>query len=83
MNLPLGSGGAFSVALAPNAGATPDGTFYKVVLKLDEGTTETETWVIPSSSTAANSVSGGVMPSTLGALTCGSISTIITTMLER
>lgn len=30
------------MALAPDAGATPDGTFYKVVLKLQDGTTESE-----------------------------------------
>ncbi len=49
LSVAVGPGGAISVALAPNAGANPDGTFYKVVLKLDDGTTETETWVIPSS----------------------------------
>jgi hypothetical protein len=32
----LGPGGALSVALVPNVGATPDGTFYTVVYQLDD-----------------------------------------------
>ena len=63
----LGPGGTFSVALAPNAGANPAGTFYRVVLKLDDGTTESETWVIPSSSTPVNiaTVRSTVVPSSV------------------
>ena len=65
LSITLGAGGAFTVALAPNAGANPDGTFYKVVLKLDDGTTETEAWVIPSSATPVTigSVRSTVVPS--------------------
>jgi hypothetical protein len=33
LSVALGTGGTFSIQLAPNAGAIPDGTFYKVVLK--------------------------------------------------
>ena len=53
------------MALAPNAGATPDGTFYKVVLKLQDGTTESEAWVIPSSAVAVKiaAVRSTVVPS--------------------
>ncbi len=51
LSVAIGAGGAVSIALAPNAGGNPDGTFYKVVLKLDDGTTETEDWVIPVSTT--------------------------------
>jgi hypothetical protein len=67
LSLALGTGGAFSVSLAPNAGAIPDGTFYKVVLKLDDGTTETETWVIPSSTSAVTiaAVRSTVVPSSV------------------
>jgi hypothetical protein len=43
----LGTGGALSVALAPNAGATPMGSFYKAVFHLDDGTTSTQYWVVP------------------------------------
>ena len=63
----IGGSGAVSVALAPNAGANPDGTFYKVVLKLDDGTTETEAWVIPASATAVTigSVRSTVVPASV------------------
>ncbi len=67
LSIPLGTAGAFSVALAPNAGANPDGTFYKVVLKLDDGTTEMETWVIPSSTVPVtiSAVRATVVPSSV------------------
>lgn len=42
----LGPGGALSVALVPNTGATPAGTFYTVVYQLDDGTVKTEFWVV-------------------------------------
>jgi hypothetical protein len=38
------------LALTPNEGGNPAGTYYKVVLKLDDGTTSTESWVIPKKS---------------------------------
>ena len=36
MSVTIGSGGAVNLALAPNVGATPAGSFYKVTYKLDE-----------------------------------------------
>jgi hypothetical protein len=48
LNITIGAGGAITVALAPNAGSTPAGTYYKVVYKLDDGTTSTEYWVVPA-----------------------------------
>ncbi len=42
--------GQVTLALAPNAGATPSGTYYKVFIKLDDGTSSTEYWVIPAAS---------------------------------
>ncbi len=47
MSLQIGSSGRVSLALAPNVGASPAGTYYKVVLKLADGTTSTEYWVVP------------------------------------
>ena len=47
MSLPIGASGTVSMALAPNEGATPAGTYYKVTLKLDDGTTSTEYWTVP------------------------------------
>lgn len=52
LSVPLGESGGLSVALAPNQGATPLGTYYKVVTKLDDGTTTTEYWNIPNISPA-------------------------------
>jgi hypothetical protein len=46
----LGPGGALSVALVPNTGATPASTFYTVVYQLDDGTVKTEFWVVTSTS---------------------------------
>ncbi len=48
----LGSGGALSVALVPNAGAIPANTVYTVVYQLADGTVKTEFWIVPTSSPA-------------------------------
>ena len=48
----LGAGGALSVALVPNAGATPAGVYYTVVYQLGPGEVKTETWVVPTTSPA-------------------------------
>ncbi len=50
MSVTIGAQGAVSIPLAPNEGATPEGTYYRVVYKLDDGTTNTENWVVPESS---------------------------------
>ena len=67
LSVAIGANGAVSVALAPNAGANPYGTFYKIVLQLNDGTTETEAWVIPASATAVTigSVRSTVVPSSV------------------
>lgn len=43
----IGTGGALNVSLAPNAGATPMGSYYTAVFHLNDGTTSREFWVIP------------------------------------
>jgi hypothetical protein len=43
----LGANGALSVALAPNAGATPMGSYYTAVLYLNDGTVSRQYWVVP------------------------------------
>jgi trimeric autotransporter adhesin len=45
----IATGGLLSIALAPNAGATPMGTYYTAVYHLDDGTTSREYWVVPAS----------------------------------
>ena len=49
----LGAGGALSVALVPNAGATPAGVYYTVVYQIGAGQVKTEYWVVPTSSPAS------------------------------
>jgi hypothetical protein len=51
-NVTLGTNGALSVALAPNAGANPAGAYYVVVYQLDDGTSKTEDWLVPTTSPA-------------------------------
>ncbi len=53
MDVALGPSGEVHIELAPNAGANPAGTYSKVVLKLEDGSTSTEYWVVPASSPAA------------------------------
>src|SRR5450755_43112 len=51
-NVAVGANGALSVALVPNAGATPAGVYYTVVYQLGPGTARTEYWVVPTTSPA-------------------------------
>ena len=48
MAVTIGAGGVVNLSLAPNAGAVPAGTFYKVVTKDTTGVTATEYWVVPA-----------------------------------
>src|SRR5438477_766421 len=49
-SIQLGSQGARSVDLVPNTGAIPAGTLYKVIYKLNDGTTAPEFWSVGTSS---------------------------------
>ena len=51
-NTTLGTNGALSVALVPNAGATPAGVYYTVVYQIGPGQVKTEYWVVPTTSPA-------------------------------
>ncbi len=63
----LGAGGAFNVSLAPNAGATPAGTYYTVVYHLSDGSTSREYWTIPVSAgpLTLSAVRTSVLPSSI------------------
>ncbi len=63
----IATGGALSVALAPNAGATPMGTYYTAVYHLDDGTVSREFWVVPASQTPVqlNAIRSTVLPTTV------------------
>jgi hypothetical protein len=43
----IGTGGVLTMSLAPNAGATPMGSYYTAVFHLGDGTTSREYWVVP------------------------------------
>ena len=43
----IGSNGALSITLAPNAGATPIGSYYTATFHLSDGTTSRQYWVVP------------------------------------
>lgn len=68
MSLPIGTGGNVMLALAPNEGASPAGTYYKVVLKLDDGTTSTEYWTVPKKSPVkVTDVRSAIVPASVAA----------------
>ena len=50
LSVTLGSGGALSIPLLPNADATPLGSFYTAVFHLSDGITSREFWVVPVTS---------------------------------
>ena len=65
---PIATGGVLNVNLAPNEGATPSGSYYKVVYKLSDGTTSTEYWVVPATSpTTIAAIRSSVVPRTMAA----------------
>ncbi len=47
-SVPIGPDGALMAQLVPNLGASPAGTYYQVVLQLDDGTVRTEYWAVPT-----------------------------------
>jgi hypothetical protein len=68
LHLTIGTAGAMTVALAPNTGSTPFGTYYKVVYKLDDGTTSTEYWLIPTTGpTTIAAIRSTVVPTQVAA----------------
>src|SRR5947209_10309210 len=68
MSLTIGNAGALTAALVPNAGANPAGTYYRVVYKLSDGTTNTEYWSVPATSpTTIGAIRSLVVPATVAA----------------
>jgi hypothetical protein len=43
----IGAGGQLTIVLAPNAGATPMGSYYTAIFHLNDGTTSRQYWVVP------------------------------------
>lgn len=63
----IAADGNFSVPLAPNAGATPVGTYYTAVYHLNDGSVTREYWVVPVSSAAVtvSAVRSMVLPTSV------------------
>ncbi len=57
----IGAGGRLSILLAPNAGASPMGSYYTAIFHLSDGTTSRQYWVVPVTVPGAG-------PSTLAAI---------------
>ncbi len=63
----IGTGGALSVALVPNAGSTPMGSYYTVVYHLGDGSVSRQYWVVPVSSTSVkvSAIESTVLPASV------------------
>jgi hypothetical protein len=48
----IAADGSLSLALAANAGANPQGTYYTAVYHMNDGTVQKEYWVVPQAATA-------------------------------
>lgn len=60
----IGNNGSVSVALVPNAGATPIGTYYTAVYHTSDGRVSHEYWVVPATTSAVTigSIRSTVLP---------------------
>jgi hypothetical protein len=63
----IGTGGALSVELVPNAGSTPMGSYYTVVYHLNDGSVSRQYWVVPVSLTSVrvSAIESTVLPASV------------------
>ena len=77
----IATGGGFTVALVPNAGSNPMGSYYTAIYHLDDGTVSREYWVVPLSATPVtiSSIKSTVLPASvaLQTVTKGYVDTAI------
>ncbi|MGB8889134.1 MAG: right-handed parallel beta-helix repeat-containing protein [Candidatus Korobacteraceae bacterium] len=68
LTVQLGTEGQFNASLAPNSGATPAGTYYRVTYKLNDGSTSSEYWVVPATQTTTiGAIRSTLVPATQAA----------------
>lgn len=70
LSVQLGEDGSFAAGLAPNTGATPTGTYYRVVYQLDDGANpnKEEYWMVPATqSTTIAAVRAKLVPANVAA----------------
>ena len=66
LSVKTAANGSVNIPLVPTQGATPSGTAYKVVISLDDGSTSTEYWSIPSlSPTTIAAIRSTQVPATM------------------
>lgn len=53
ISVTIGADGSVSLNLAPNAGASPAGTYYTAIYHLSDGTVSKEYWLVPATATAS------------------------------
>ncbi len=68
LTVTLDASGGFNASLAPNTGASPAGTYYRAIFKLDDGTTDSEYWVVPNAqSTTIGAIRSKLVPTSTAA----------------
>ncbi len=68
LTVTLDATGGFNASLAPNTGASPAGTYYRAVFKLNDGTTDSEYWVVPNApTTTIGAIRSKLVPSSQAA----------------
>src|SRR5512133_3890773 len=66
LSFKIAPNGGVNIPLLPTQGATPSGTAYKVVLSLDDGSTSTEYWAVPTlSPTTIAAIRSAQIPATV------------------
>ena len=68
LTVETGANGGISIPLIPNTGASPSGSYYKVVIKLSDGTSSEEQWVVPATtSTTVAAIRAKIVPQAVAA----------------
>ena len=65
-SIAINADGTVDFSLAPNAGATPNGSYYTVLYHLSDGTVSTEYWVVPTKTpTGIAAIRSQIAPATV------------------
>jgi hypothetical protein len=68
MTVTTNASGGITIPLIANTGSSPSGSYYRVYLKLDDGTTSEEQWVVPAvSTTTIAAIRATVVPQAVAA----------------
>jgi hypothetical protein len=68
MTVQTDANGGIAVSLIPNTGASPAGSYYRVVITLNDGTTSEEVWVVPvAATTTIATIRAKVVPQAVAA----------------